>query len=62
MLRKPGKAWLAMRCAGAARPGKILREAFFTNLFNPKVALFSSPSCRSSSNRVPPPCLLSFWG
>ncbi|PXX48069.1 LysE family translocator [Aquitalea magnusonii] len=41
MLRQPGSsvAGDAARLQ-AARPGKILREAFFTNLFNPKVALF----------------------
>ncbi|QBJ77329.1 LysE family translocator [Aquitalea sp. USM4] len=41
MLRRPGSsvAGDAARLE-AARPGKILREAFFTNLFNPKVALF----------------------
>ena len=41
MLRSPGSS-VASDAARleAARPGKILREAFFTNLFNPKVALF----------------------
>ncbi|MBA4709019.1 MULTISPECIES: LysE family translocator [Aquitalea] len=41
MLRRPGSSITSDAARlEAARPGKILREAFLTNLFNPKVALF----------------------
>jgi threonine/homoserine/homoserine lactone efflux protein len=40
MLRRPGSSVAATGELAVARPGRILREAFLTNLFNPKVALF----------------------
>ncbi len=34
--------------------GQIYRQGVLTNVLNPKVALFFSPSCPSSSRRMPP--------